>query len=287
MSIKNMLEIFMPEMDLDIFEGEIVMCSECSEALKSKKISLTSILEHKITDVNFGSVASDATNFKIGPLPDVVSDKNAKPLEEENNSDRHKNVYNYNSLKRSYACDQCEYKAYRLDLLKTHKQKHDKNMLSVKEYKCDLCMYSTLRKRALDRHLFTHKGKSKHLCDVCNKHFAEKYQLKLHAITHTGQELPHKCQECGKGYLTKSYLKQHMETRHLAKDRRICPECPQEKCEHSFTRYYKCNLCESSFSDKRGLEAHKFTHTGGELPYKCLHCNFSTAWKGRLMTLQH
>ncbi|EFA04233.2 zinc finger protein 99 [Tribolium castaneum] len=314
MTIKDMLELFMPEMDLDLFEGEVVMCVQCSDSLRraylfkdtclkteeriydylqqydiklGKKISLRNIITHNLAG------SKDLGDFKVpeGYLTSVqdssylnntvIKPENpelGKSRKRSHSSGTKKSKSDNSSLKRSYTCDLCEYKAYRLDLLNTHKQKHDKNMLSVKEYKCDFCTYTTLRKRALDRHLFTHKGKSPHLCQICNKPFAEKYQLKLHMITHTGKELPHKCDECGKGYLTKSYLKQHKETRHLPEK---CTECDDDECGHA-TRCYKCNLCEASFTDRRGLEAHTFTHTGGELPYKCPHCSFSTAWKGNL-----
>ncbi|KAJ3653951.1 hypothetical protein Zmor_013171 [Zophobas morio] len=333
LSFKDMLEVFMPEMDLDVSTGETVICLQCGDLLKNAYTFRNMCLQtetkiydylslhnmklgekidlHRL-DLNFPPITNPWTDVKPNCLQDnskstqTDSNQNSLMFEDQSSQDdsdeddkkvskstrarKRKRVnprkeskpYNYNSLKRSYTCDLCEYKAYRLDLLNTHKLKHDKKLLNVKEYKCDFCMYSTTRKRSLDRHLFTHKGKSKHVCEFCKKTFAEKYQLKLHTITHTGEELPHKCEECGKGFLTNTYLKQHMETRHLAKEKKDCLLCNHDKCQHSFSRYYKCDMCEASFSDKRGLDAHKFTHTGGELPFKCLHCGFSTAWKGNL-----
>jgi hypothetical protein len=112
MSLKDMLETFMPEMDLDIFDGEMVLCLQCSELLKNayifkntclkteekiydylhhyniklgKKICLSSVLSHTISDLNFSSMTNgeDPPESKVVNLPHILLDNSMQ-----GNSDR-------------------------------------------------------------------------------------------------------------------------------------------------------------------------------------------------------
>lgn len=113
---------------------------------------------------------------------------------------------------RPITCKHCEYKTSNPSLLKKHisSKSCGKN---TSLHKCPRCDYSTIRKRHLVRHMFTHGGKKPHICEICDKRFSERTQLKYHVFRHMGKG-SFQCGYCDAQYHRKQDLKVHIFSRH-------------------------------------------------------------------------
>ena len=133
----------------------------------------------------------------------------------------------------------------------------------IKPYKCAHCKKAFKLSSCLTKHLLTHTKIFK--CDKCSRLFSHEFKLKNHLETHTTARL-FECDKCHKRYKTKWHLGTHTERVHDSGHRL-----------KSITEY-KCNECDSVFTNKKKLNRHKFTH----YPYQCDECNKRFAQKDAL-----
>lgn len=112
----------------------------------------------------------------------------------------------------------------------------------VEERTCPVCGKICLHKDSLSRHLKTHDDPSTVKCPVCPRTFSNRTQLNQHKQTHTGEL---ECPLCGKVFKWKHSLTEHIRA-------------------HDGVRPYKCEHCESDFTDNRALKKHCLAAHGVE-----------------------
>ena len=156
---------------------------------------------------------------------------------------------------KNHMCDECGKKFKRHDLLRDHKQIHDK-------IPCKFCSEKHTR-REMYKHIFNHHTEN-HLkpfiCKVCNKGFGEKQKLQFHANIHTGIPAGN-CKYCNKGFAHVSNLRMHEKTVHEGYKRSE----NSKKGEKQFTFYQeksrtdnmqKCHQCGKVFTRTDRLNIH-------------------------------
>ena len=92
----------------------------------------------------------------------------------------------------------------------------------------------------IKKHSLMHNPEKKLQCDKCDYRTNHKEQLKRHYYTHSEDQSEgrkHKCSICHKTWFTKQDLKEHIMV-------------------HAGIKPYKCNLCNSAFSNFSGHRQH-------------------------------
>jgi len=124
-------------------------------------------------------------------------------------------------------------------------------------------------------------------CTICNdeKLYKTKSSLRKHeAEAHDLQPHAASCEECKLTFKSDSNLRDHCQSVHL----KIKPWlCPESECGMSFTKKYHlnrhldlhsenkkytCHICQKSFQQITGLQAHVKRHFGSEMEIQCTHC---------------
>ncbi|XP_017854777.1 zinc finger protein 615 [Drosophila busckii] len=191
---------------------------------------------------------------------------------------------------KSWACDQCSFKAqYEADLL-YHRFYHTRSSVIGKQelLRCPLCP-KQFRKHSLRAHLRNHTNERIFECGQCQAKFARRHNLKAHvSVMHDAAgkqtkatEQPKQrqqfqqpkakftCSTCGKVLAKKYSLKLHERT-HTA----TAPSyrCHQENCQYAGLT-------------AEGLKIHMASHAEGE--HKCPHENCSYVGKSTLHLKRH
>ncbi|CAH1183375.1 unnamed protein product [Phaedon cochleariae] len=124
-----------------------------------------------------------------------------------------------------FACQQCDYKGSRFDLLKRHMRKcRAKKVMRI--HNCHTCLYSTFRKRNLRRHELVHGEARPFICGICERGFTGRSILKDHMYKHSSKPLPFKCGEvgCKAAFARKCDLSVHIVS-HMSYSPNMCQEC--------------------------------------------------------------
>ena len=123
------------------------------------------------------------------------------------------------------------------------------------------CGRSFVSRKGLAVHKTTahQQGKAKYECPICKQGFMEKHHFQGHMNAHSNVT-PFKCSTCQKAFRYNSSLMNHM---------KICK---------GVTPTLKCNICNSEFSTKSGLDDHKACQHGQEKTYTCP-CGATFNWR--------
>ena len=101
---------------------------------------------------------------------------------------RHKQ--SVHSSERKFACDECDFKCARKDLLQKHKLIHRDD----KPFKCGHCDYSCVQKGQLTAHVRTHTGDKPYKCTECPAAFTQSGNLRIHLNYHeSSKSWTHTC----------------------------------------------------------------------------------------------
>jgi len=123
-----------------------------------------------------------------------------------------------------YVCDQCEYKANKLDKLKAHQASKHEGV----RYACDQCEFYFTTRRHLKTHQQARHEGLRYSCDHCEYLAKYQYDLKRHTLSkHKGYRYP--CDQCGHMVGNQKSLKNHIESKHKG----ICYSC--EECGYEAT----------------------------------------------------
>ena len=159
-----------------------------------------------------------------------------------------------------WKCETCSKIFSQHGSLIVHKRIHTKE-----HFKCDFCSSTFVQKSARKTHIEkVHIGEFKKLvCNVCNKSFSCTTKMKGHQMTHTGEK-PFSC-KCGIRFNNIANLKAHAKRKGCKKETIMC---------RTANEAYNCDLCASSFTEKRKLLQHKKTHF---LLIDCDMCDMKTS----------
>ena len=121
-------------------------------------------------------------------------------------------------------CDECDYTAIDLEILRNHKFIHTR----VSAFQCKVCEFEASSKVLLDGHTDSKHRKSDvrpNICVYCDQVFVQRFLLEQHEC--------YLCQRCHHVEQTKEKLAIHTQTMHLV---------PRVKLEKVF--YRKCEICD-------------------------------------------
>ncbi|XP_044727320.1 zinc finger protein 883-like [Chrysoperla carnea] len=145
--------------------------------------------------------------------------------------------------------------------LETHKEHREK-------LTCDICSKELTSLPSLQNHVTQVHGDPtivrKHLCNICGYSACKLSNLQRHLLIHS-TERPYACDRCDKTYGRPDYLKQHISHVHLN------------------IRKFQCKFCSQTFPERRTLVHHERRHTG-EKPHKCEECGKAFAQKIAMRT---
>lgn len=93
---------------------------------------------------------------------------------------------------------------------KYYMKEHELTHTGFKEFACDQCDRKFSRKNVLQRHMEIHTGvfRKTYSCDFCDRIFRSSYNLRNHRRTHTGEK-PYRCDACSVNTTTESQLTRH------------------------------------------------------------------------------
>ncbi|KAL1115398.1 hypothetical protein AAG570_007428 [Ranatra chinensis] len=151
---------------------------------------------------------------------------------------RPKDVKRGHNGEKPFACDQCDYRAYKLSYMTKHIRIHT----GEKPFLCDQCDYRASQLSHLKVHKRTHSGVKPFSCDQCDYTASRSTNLARHKRIHTGEK-PFLCDQCDYRASQSSHLKVHKRT-------------------HSGVKQFSCDQCDYTASRLGTLTRHKRIHTG-------------------------
>ncbi|XP_046353030.1 myoneurin-like [Haliotis rufescens] len=146
-------------------------------------------------------------------------------------------VHNNNS---PFECEEegCNYRTYKYDFLRRHKQIHSEQ----RDYVCDKCGKTFSQQAGLLSHHRTCYHLQEYLCDVCGQAFNHYQSMKSHRRSIHYGERPFMCTDCGTRFSDHRNLKRH---------RRI----------HENAFPYSCQICGQKYRHSNSLKAHMKKHS--------------------------
>ncbi|KAL3856560.1 hypothetical protein ACJMK2_011296 [Sinanodonta woodiana] len=201
-----------------------------------------------------------------------------------------------------FACDSCDKKFFKRNLLILHARREHKLFLSASKDtdtgELLVCDWEGCGKLFKDRnkwkyHVKYHRDRAEKIskglpttpkaesvvCPICNKTLKYKNYLKLHMQTHTGDK-PYQCEICGNSYFTPRRLKDHLRV-HKGEKPFKCRICEkhftssslrnQHMVVHWGSKTYICDVCGKGFMSRKHFHDHMRIHNGLD-PHKCETC---------------
>ncbi|XP_067676881.1 myoneurin-like [Haliotis asinina] len=139
-----------------------------------------------------------------------------------------------------FECEEegCNYRTYKYDFLRRHKQIHSEQ----RDYVCDKCGKTFSQQAGLLSHHRTCYHLQEYLCDVCGQAFNHYQSMKSHRRSIHYGERPFMCTDCGTRFSDHRNLKRH---------RRI----------HENAFPYSCQICGQKYRHSNSLKAHMKKHS--------------------------
>ncbi|XP_050344294.1 zinc finger protein 484-like [Nymphalis io] len=169
-----------------------------------------------------------------------------------------------------YACAVCPARFTQINALHRHQVRHT----GERAYACSTCHKKFCTKEELKNHYVAHTSTKNYTCPTCNTLFKYKNNLRKHIRMHS-EVNRFICNYCGRSFAMKGNLKLHIKRLHSSKSGycNIClkdvPNIEMHTWKHTGERPLKCDLCTSSFSERKALARHiNFRHKYID-KYKC------------------
>ncbi|CAH2089995.1 unnamed protein product [Euphydryas editha] len=169
-----------------------------------------------------------------------------------------------------YACAECPARFTQINSLQRHQVRHT----GERPYPCALCHKRFFSKEELKKHYVSHTNTKKYTCPTCNTLFKYKNNLRKHIKIHSEMD-KFICNYCGRTFSMKGNLTVHIKRLHSSKSGycSIClkdvPNIEMHTWKHTGERPLKCDLCTSSFAERKALVRHvNFKHKYTD-KYKC------------------
>jgi KRAB domain-containing zinc finger protein len=181
-----------------------------------------------------------------------------------------------------YKCNTCEYSTNHKNHYTSHLNRH----AGLKAFSCNICGKAFTVKEDLQMHVKRVHMKikaTKYRCSECPYSTDMKTHFTNHRRTHTGEK-PFKCNESESAFAVKHTLDRHMKSIHMQikGSKYKCSECDYatdikthytyHRRIHTKERPFKCEQCDSYFTQKSSLNTHiKFVHRKIK-PFRCDQC---------------
>lgn len=194
----------------------------------------------------------------------------------------------------NYACEHCALKFKRSVDLKQHINNHHPELAARTKYRCDNCDLTFRSSTELKKHQATeHEDKQYHClhCSVYFRHLSEfeKHAAHMHTdvwsknLTSSMYRCSYSCADCGRLFDRRNNLKRHRIV-HSEEYTFSCNVCSKQfKAAQNLKAHlelhvavqtgemYPCDICEKSFTMRRGLARHiRNVHTEEN---KCVFCD--------------
>lgn len=136
--------------------------------------------------------------------------------------------------------------------LKGHTMEHHSSA-----YSCRRCKKQFLTKKDRSQHVRETKECMMYVCSICEERFLFWELKEIHMVqVHKQEKTTFPCKECGLLFEKRIQLYFHVKEAH--------------------TQDLKCQVCGTTFGQKRELIEHGYSHTG-ERPFQCPHCDATFA----------
>ena len=173
---------------------------------------------------------------------------------------------------------------------------------TYQSHQCTICNREFVGKNAKrnmnDHVAVVHEGKKPFQCEICKSCFSRERNLRAHiSFVHEGNT-PFQCTECNEGFGYKHLFDRHIKLKHdkIPYTPYQCTICKKEfsgvngkrnmnqhvAVVHEGKKPFQCEICNSCFSKKVGLEKHISSVHDGNKPFKCNLCQYATVHKGDL-----
>nr|CAH7729034.1 unnamed protein product [Callosobruchus chinensis] len=235
--------------------------------------------------------------------------------------DRHMSVHSgISPISKTFTCIHCDAIVKSRNALTDHVvRKHPNFITSVtnKIYECTQCVYKTVKKYDLDKHLSTHSKTASrsnfstrkiYECTLCPYKTVFKYKLDRHMLKHAETDKINACIHCNATFKNKADLDEHVVRRHpnftssLSRKIYECTQCVYKSLrKKSFVKHMsrhpeavpgdslnRCVHCNATLRSKRALDDHVVRkHPDSAAPVgrkilECTECRFKTVLKGSL-----
>lgn len=199
-----------------------------------------------------------------------------------------------------YLCEFCGKPYFQRPALENHLERHREDE-TFPLFKCKQCEKNFTRSLALKNHINSvhngvapvrgapHVRSPPRVCPFCMKTFVN---LALHLRKHPESTMSkHKCEQCTKVFFRRELLLDHIRRDHTGERPFVCKHCSKAFSSsiglkaHQAVDYprlckariggsranQKCPHCPKSYTRRRYLKIHLFTHTGS-YPLRCKRC---------------
>jgi len=188
-------------------------------------------------------------------------------------------LYSAENLFPCFICDQVF--ADDVTLQKHRKTKHIDRSIK-KKWACVECEYSSDRKNDYQRHIGTHLNVKTHQCGFCGRYFTLKGNLVAHIKTVHTKEHSHKCKTCSKTFTQRGSLLKHQRSVHEKVKSYVCIHCGKtypynhilksHMRTHTNEKPFACSYCGKTFNNSSGLSQHKIRMHTRAFAHVCQLC---------------
>ena len=265
-------------------------CPQCIFDTKEKDSFQNHAIEnHPLSIVLFGRVVKEEKHFDLEDnfLADKIDSQDPLQCEPD-------------------YLDYCESKLEEFDYEYTEyndqRNKENEEKKTYQSHQCTICKREFVGKNAKrnmnDHVAVVHEGKKPFQCEICKSCFSRERNLRAHiSFVHEGNT-PFQCTECNEGFGYKHLFDRHIKLKHdkIPYTPYQCTICKKEfsgvngkrnmnqhvAVVHEGKKPFQCEICNSCFSKKVGLEKHISSVHDGNKPFKCNLCQYATVHKGDL-----